>query len=134
MQCSLGRLHHITLHPPNQAKCTHGLRQKIKTPLPLVFNNTEILSSPCRPAWRKLGCGELCLPRLSGWLRLQRWAPPARKRLLCLLKGLLTSLTVRHVAINFHSPYQINEVCGHRTVWVSDSNALWSPYVFGSIS
>lgn len=33
-----------------------------------------------------------------------------------------------------HSSYQINEVGGHSTVWVSDCNALWSPYVFGSIS
>ena len=41
---------------------------------------------------------------------------------------------LRLEVIHFQSPYLINQVCGHRTVWVSDGNALWSPYVFGSIS
>lgn len=36
--------------------------------------------------------------------------------------------------INIDVPYQTNEMCGYRTVGVSDSNALWSPNVFGSIS
>lgn len=30
-------------------------------------------------------------------------------------------------------PHLTNQVCGHRAVWVPDGNALWSPYVFGSI-
>lgn len=31
------------------------------------------------------------------------------------------------------SSHLTDEVCGHSAVWVPDSNALWSPYVLGSI-
>lgn len=57
---------------------------------------------------------------------------------ICLLKSVPYVVVQPHLnyfaVIHIHRTYQVNEVCGHSAVWVPDSNALWSPNVFGSFS
>lgn len=121
--------------PSTYPNYTHflTLKEKKKHQSTVIFSNIEMLLSPCHQVWHKLDCGELCRPRLLGWLRLQRWAPPVRTKLLFAVVAYSPNDPRLH-SRDFKTcgdHYQINEVCGHGAVWVSDRNALWSSYVFG---